>query len=63
MGFIQGEDEVCLGIDEHSFRHQELVHTVTEIKKRRVLGILRNDQSLTRIAHIKLRLRRVAMVK
>ncbi|MCL0094791.1 hypothetical protein M1N58_02710 [Dehalococcoidales bacterium] len=37
LGFIQ--DEIYLGIDEHSFRHQELVQT--EVKKRRVLGILR----------------------
>jgi hypothetical protein len=27
LGFIQDEDEVYLGIDEHSFRHQEMVHT------------------------------------
>lgn len=25
LGFIQGEDNVHLGIDEHSFRHQEMV--------------------------------------
>jgi len=47
MGFIQGEDEIYLGIDEHSFRHQELVLTVTEVKKRRVLGILRDDRIAT----------------
>ncbi|HUV57113.1 MAG TPA: ISL3 family transposase [Dehalococcoidales bacterium] len=47
MGFIQGEDEIYLGIDEHSFRHQELVHTVTEVKKRRVLGVLRDDRIAT----------------
>ena len=47
MGFIQGEDEIYLGIDEHSFKHQELVHTVTEVKKRRVLGILRDDRIAT----------------
>ena len=45
--FIQGEDEIYLGIDEHSFRHQGLVHTVTEVKKRRVLGILRDDRIAT----------------
>ena len=45
--FIQGEDEIYLGIDEHSFRHQRLVHTVTEVKKRRVLGILRDDRIAT----------------
>lgn len=47
LGFIEGEDEIFLGIDEHSFRHQELVHTVTEVKKRRVLGILRDDRIAT----------------
>ena len=47
MGFIQGEAEIYLGIDEHSFRHQELAHTLTEVKKRRVLGILRDDRIAT----------------
>ena len=41
------EEEIYLGIDEHSFRHQELVHTVTEVKQRRVLGILRDDPIAT----------------
>ena len=47
LGFIQGEDQIYLGIDEHSFRHQEMVYTVTEVKKRRVLGILRDDRIAT----------------
>jgi transposase len=47
MGFLQGEDEIYLGIDEHSFRHQEMVHTVTEVKKRKMLGILRDDRIAT----------------
>jgi transposase len=47
LGFIQREDEIYLGIDEHSFRHQELVHTVTEIKKKHVVGILRDDRIAT----------------
>jgi len=47
LDFIQGEDEIFLGIDEHSFRHQELVHTVTEVKQRKVLGILRDDRIVT----------------
>lgn len=33
LGFIQDEEEIYLGIDEHSFRHQELVYMVTEVKK------------------------------
>lgn len=40
-------DEEALGINEHGFKHQELVHTVTELKKRRVLGILRGDLIIT----------------
>ena len=39
--------EEALGIDEHSFRHLELVHTVTEVKQRKVLGILRDDRIAT----------------
>ena len=37
LGFIQDEDEIYLGIDEHSFRHQALAHTVTEVKQRKML--------------------------
>ena len=47
LGFIKDEDEIYLGIDEHSFRHQELVHTVTEVKQRKVVGILRDDRIAT----------------
>lgn len=47
LRFIQEEDEIFLGIDEHSLRHQELVYTVTEVKKRKVLGILRDDRIAT----------------
>lgn len=47
LSSIQDEDAIHLGIDEHSFRHQELVHTVTEVKQKRVLGILRDDRIAT----------------
>ena len=47
LGFLQDEDEIYLGIDEHSFRRQELVHTVTEVKQRKVVGILRDDRIAT----------------
>ncbi len=47
LGFVGGEEEIFLGIDEHSFRHHELVHTVTEVKKRRVLGVLKDDRIAT----------------
>jgi transposase len=40
LGFIQDEDEIYLGIDEHSFRHQELVHTVTEVNRGKCWGFL-----------------------
>jgi len=56
LGFIGGEDEIFLGIDEHSFRHRELVHTVTEVKKGRMMGILRDD----RIASLKIFLKRIS---
>lgn len=47
LGFIYGEEAIFLGIDEHSFRHHDLVHTVTEVKKRRVLGVLKDDRIAT----------------
>jgi len=47
LGFIQDRDEIYLGIDEHSFRHHELVHTVTEVKQRKMVGILRDDRIAT----------------
>lgn len=45
--FLPLEEEIFLGIDEHSFKHQELVHMVTEVKKRRVLRILKDDRIAT----------------
>jgi len=47
LGFIREENEIYLGIDEHSFRHQEMVYTVTEVKQRKVVGILRDDRIAT----------------
>lgn len=47
FGSLLREEELFLGIDEHSFRHQELVHMVTEVKKRRVIAILRDDRIAT----------------
>jgi len=47
LGYIGEEGAIYLGIDEHSFRHQEMVYTVTEVKKRRVLAILRDDRIAT----------------
>jgi len=59
LGFIKEEEEIFLGIDEHSFRHQELVHIVTEVKKRKMLGILRDD----RIATLKMFLKKIPAKK
>ncbi len=36
-----------LGIDEHSFRHQDMVYTVTDVGKRKMLEILRDDRIAT----------------
>lgn len=47
LGFLQDKDEIYLGIDEHSFRHQDLVHTVTEVKQRKMVGILKDDRIAT----------------
>jgi len=47
MGSIKEEAEIFLGIDEHSFKHQELVYMVTEVKKKKVLGILKDDRIAT----------------
>mgnify|MGYP006269914945 FL=1 len=46
-GSLPLADEIFLGIDEHSFKHQELVHMVTEVKKRQVLRILKDDRIAT----------------
>jgi len=55
LGFIKEEDELFLGIDEHSFRHHDMVHTITEVKKRKMLGILSDD----RIATLKMFLKKI----
>ena len=47
LSSILNEDEIHLGIDEHSFRHQDLVHTVTEVRERKMLGVLRDDRIAT----------------
>ena len=47
LGFMKYEGELYLGIDEHSFRHQDMVHTVTEVKQRKVVGILGDDRIAT----------------
>ncbi len=44
---LREEGALFLGIDEHSFRHQDMVHTVTEVKKKRVLGVLKDDRIST----------------
>ena len=55
MGLVKEEDAIFLGIDEHSFRHHDMVHTITEVKKRKMPGILRDD----RMATLKMFLRKI----
>ncbi|GAI45479.1 unnamed protein product, partial [marine sediment metagenome] len=47
LAFIKEKEEIFLGIDEHTFRHQDMVHTVTEVKNRKMLAILRDDRVAT----------------
>ena len=47
LGFIQDREGIYLGLDEHSFRHQEPGHTITKVKQRRVVGILKDDRIAT----------------
>jgi transposase len=47
LSTLKCNDEIYLGIDEHSFRHQDLVHTVTEVKQRKMLAILKDDRIVT----------------
>ena len=44
VNYLNNQDEIYLGIDEHSFRHQNLIYTVTEIRKRRMLAVLGDDR-------------------
>ncbi len=44
---IDDLEELHLGIDEHSFRHQDMVIVVTDVKAKRVLGILKDDRLST----------------
>jgi transposase len=59
LRFINEGEEIFLGIDEHSFRRQDMVHTITEVKKKKMLGILRHD----RIATVKIFLRKIPQEK
>lgn len=59
LNLMAGEGSLSLGIDEHSFRHQEMVFTVTEVKQRRMLGILKDD----RISSLKAFLSRLSAEK
>ena len=47
LSFMGDEAEIYLGIDEHSFKPQDMVYTMTEVKQRRVPGILRDDRMAT----------------
>jgi hypothetical protein len=47
MEFLEGAEEIHLGIDEHSFSHHDMVIIVTELRKRRVVGVLEDDRLAT----------------
>jgi len=47
LGFIGGDEEKFFGIDERRFRRQKLVHTIIEVRKRRLLGDLGDDRIAT----------------
>lgn len=47
MEFLEGGEEIHLGIDEHSFSHHDMVIIVTELRKRRVVGVLEDDRLAT----------------
>ena len=38
---INGAEELHLGIDEHSFKHQEMVLIITDTKAKKVLEVLK----------------------
>jgi len=42
-----GEEGIYLGIDGHSFRGQQMVETITEVRQHRVLAILPDDRQKT----------------
>lgn len=56
---VLAADNLFLGIDEHSFKHQELVFTITELRQKKVLGILKDD----RIATLKVFLKKIPKEK
>jgi len=47
VSFIGDEVEIYLGGDEHSFKHKDMVHIITETKQTRVTGMLRDDRIAT----------------
>lgn len=52
--FLMKSKELYIGIDEHSFRHQDMVLIVTELKSKRLLAILENDRLSTLERFLKL---------
>jgi len=44
---INGAEKLHLGIDEHSFKHQEMVLIITDVKAKKVLEILKDDRLAT----------------
>jgi transposase len=44
---INGAEKLHLGIDEHSFKHQEMVLIITDVKAKKVLEVLKDDRIAT----------------
>lgn len=44
---LEDWNDIFLGIDEHSFKHQEMVNSVSEVRHRRLLAVLRDDRKQT----------------
>ena len=44
---INGAEKLHLGIDEHSFKHQEMVLIITDVKAKKVLEVLKDDRLAT----------------
>jgi len=44
---INDAEKLHLGIDEHSFKHQEMVLIITDVKAKKVLEILKDDRVAT----------------
>ena len=54
LGPVKKEEKMFSGIAEHSFRHQDMIHIIIEVSKRKALRILMDD----RVAPVKMLFRK-----